>query len=972
MTKSPKLRVLASQPELDPHVDEPGPPGSLPDLRLRRPDDASQTRDTSGRSGEPGGELDRRQLMKLLAAGAGLAGVGSLAGCMERPTERIMPRVEQPPELVPGVPLEYATAMVVDGFATGLAVKTLEARPIKVEGNPEHPASLGATNALHQASVLELYDPNRARSALEGGVPATRDRLLRMIARRAAMPDLWFLMYPQSSPVLVDLMARVRARHPGARFAFYAPLERRQVYEGARRAFGQPLEAQYRFARADVIVSLDADFTAATPNSVRWSRDFASRRRLARPSDDMSRLYVAEPRPSPTGTLADHHLPVRPSQIARLAGGLVRAIQDRPTGLGGREQRWVRSAAEDLLGRRGRGLVIVGDRQGAEVHAAVHAINAAIGAVGSTVEYTEPALIEPLGDGLPELATAIRAGRVQTLVIVEANPIYTAPPEVDFAGLLARVPETWCAAVEPHETARQCRWFLPLAHFMESWGDARAYDGTISLIQPLIRPLHGGLSLLELVATFTGDEHPDAHRMVRERYALADDAGQLGWQQLLQRGFIPNTQEPVVSTTPPRLADVPVVETTGFELAFDVSAAVYDGRFANNAWLQELPKPHEKITWGNAAVISPATAEELRLEHGRVVRIRRGTWDLELPVYIQPGHADRCASVELGYGRTAGGPIANGVGGNAYRLRTLASPGHDRVELVRTGRRGELAVTQQHFDQHGRAIAIAADLAHYRANPELTAALRGPLPTWLPEHFEGVPAWGMSIDTMICTGCSACVIACQAENNIPVVGREGVIRNREMHWLRIDTYREDHGDRVEYVHQPMLCQHCEKAPCEYVCPVYATQHSPDGLNEMVYNRCIGTRFCSNNCPYKVRRFNWFDYTEDTPRTQRLQFNPSVTVRARGVMEKCTYCVQRIRGAEIAARKERREIRPGEVMTACQQACPTGAIQFGLLSHDQTDVVRWRNEARSYAVLHDLGTRPRTMYLAKLRNPRGDR
>ncbi|HSK02654.1 MAG TPA: 4Fe-4S dicluster domain-containing protein [Kofleriaceae bacterium] len=939
-------------------------------------------------------ELDRRELMKLLAAGASLAGVGGLAACMEPPRERIMPRVEQPPELVPGVPVAYATSMVIDGFATGLVALAHEARPTKLEGNPDHPASLGATSAQHQASVLDLYDPRRARGALDAGVPIATESLVRERARRERIPGLWFLLHPQSSPLVEDLIARVRARHPTARFVFDSPVGRREVYEGSRLAFGRPLEPQDRFERADVVVSLDADFLAAMPSSVRWSRDFARRRRLRGAAGGMSRLYVAEPCPTPTGSLADHRLPVRASEIRTLGAALLAAIEGTGGGAGAgaaaaltpAQRGWVDAAAADL--RAGAGLVVVGDRQPREVHALAHLVNAAIGAIDRTVALTRPALIDPLGPGLAELATAMRAGAVQMLVIAEANPLYTAPPELALDAHLPRVPETLCAALDHTETSRRCRWFVPLAHYLESWGDARAHDGTISFIQPLIRPLTGGLSVPELLAAFAGELRPDGHRMLLDRYGAREAAGLLAWQRALRRGFLPDTAfaaEPAaIAITPAdraRLAGgapaAPVLATpavpvapAALELAFEASHAVHDGRFAGNAWLQELPKPLTKLTWGNAAIVSPATARALDVGTGDVVRIALAGRRVDIPVHVLPGHADGCATLELGYGRWAAGPVADGVGANVYRIRPAAPAAFAAGAEVRpTGRRRELAVTQRHFDQHGREIALEATLAHYRAHPDFTEAHRGPLPTLLPRYFTDPPQWGMTIDTMICSGCSACVVACQAENNIPVVGRTGVLDDREMHWLRIDTYREERAGDVRFVHQPMLCQHCEKAPCEYVCPVYATQHSPDGLNEMIYNRCIGTRFCSNNCPYKVRRFNWFDYTEDTPRRQQLQFNPSVTVRARGVMEKCTFCVQRIRGAEIEARKERREIRPGEVVTACQQACPTGAITFGLLHHADTDVVAWRAEPRSYAVLHELGTRPRVIYLAKITNPR---
>ncbi|MCW5808606.1 MAG: 4Fe-4S dicluster domain-containing protein, partial [Deltaproteobacteria bacterium] len=554
------------------------------------------------------------------------------------------------------------------------------------------------------------------------------------------------------------------------------------------------------------------------------------------------------------------------------------------------------------------------------------------------------------------------------LVIAEVNPVYAAP---ELAPALIGVRDTLCLTHEASETSARARWTVALAHPLEAWGDARAYDGTVSLIQPMIRPLHPSVSLAEMLAAFAGEEQPDAHRLLLEQHRVAapDD---LGWRAALRRGFLENTELPAVEVTATE-HDAEPAPASGYDLSFDASP-VYDGRFAGNAWLQELPRPQEKLTWGNAAIASPATARALGADHGDVVRIKRNGAVAELPLFVLPGHADGCVSLELGYGRRAGGPIAEGVGVDVYPLRPYGRGFVTGAVIARTGATAEMAVTQQHFGQDHRDVAPAASLAWYRQHPRFTDHMWGPTATMLPVvEMEPRLQWAMTIDTMLCTGCSSCVIACQAENNIPVVGRRGVVRNRVMHWLRIDTYRaEDEGD-VEVVNQPMLCQHCEKAPCEYVCPVYATQHSPDGLNEMVYNRCIGTRFCSNNCPYKVRRFNWFDFTGGSRGTTlALQHNPTVTVRARGVMEKCTYCVQRIRAAEITARVEHREIRPGEVVTACQQACPTGAIKFGALQHAGTDMVTWREEPRHYAVLHHLGTRPRTVYLAKITNPRPEK
>jgi Fe-S-cluster-containing dehydrogenase component/anaerobic selenocysteine-containing dehydrogenase len=908
----------------------------------------------------PPDELDRRELIKLLAASAALAGA-----CMQKPKERIMPRVEQPPEMTPGVPLDYATSMVIDGYATGLVVRTHEARPTKVEGNPDHPASLGATSALHQASVLGLYDPDRATGATSAGTPIELHTVARMFAARERIPGLWFLLHPQSSPAIEDQIARVRERHPGARFAFYSPLSRRNAHAGAKLAFGRPLEVQYRFDRADIVVALDADPLCTMVNSVRWSRDIATKRRTSSPAQEPSRIYVAEARPTPTGSLADHRLPVRPSEIGALASALVGALQGRRVAtLEGSQRRWIERAARDLGAARGRAIVVVGDRQPPEVHALGHALNDAIGAYGRTAELTRSALIDPLGDGLPELVEALTAGAVKTLVIAEVNALYAAPGALRLGELIARVPEVVYAGFAHDETSRQCKWFIPLLHYMESWGDARAYDGTLSFVQPLIQPMHAGLSLLELLAVFAGELEPDGHAMIVGKYRRGtDDAARATWERDLQRGLLPNTAFPAEHATAAGAREVAAPVASAMEIAVDGSPSVYDGRFAANPWLQELPQPFTKITWGNAALVSPVTARELGVDTHDVVRVELGNESIELPIYVLPGHAEGCATVELGYGR-------NSVGADAYRVLPARSPASAPCLLVPTGTQRHLAITQEHFLRHDREVALDGTLAEYRADPEFTRdAWRDP-PTMLPPVFPDVPKWGMTIDTTICSGCSACVIACQAENNIPVVGADAIRRNREMHWLRIDTYRVERDDGVSVINQPMLCQHCEDAPCEYVCPTYATQHSPDGLNEMTYNRCIGTRFCSNNCPYKVRRFNWFNLTNDTPATRRLQFNPNVTVRARGVMEKCSYCVQRIRGAEIASRRELRDIRPDEVKTACQQACPTGAIQFGRLDHAETTNVQWRREPRHYAVLNELGTRPKTIYLAKIWNPEG--
>ena len=958
-----------------------------------------------GSSADEAEGVSRRDLLKLLGASMALAGV---AGCNPKATEGILPYVEVPRDVTPGIRRFYATSMDLDGFATGLLVESHEGRPTKIEGNPEHPASLGATGVIEQASVLGLYDRERARGLRLRGGPATWEAFLARFGgeRRDRGAGLRFLLYPTSSPLLGDMIGRVLARHPAARFTFHSPtrgVRGDQALDGARLAFGEALLPQRDFSQARVIVSLDADFLAGMPFSLRYSRQFAEARRPASPSAGMCRLYVVESMMSPTGSMADHRLRRRPSEIAATAASLAAAVARLPLGpqalpaevaaaLGpaaatGKDAAVIEAMARDLGRHPGAGLVVAGDHQPPVVHAIAHLLNTAL-RNDAAAWLTRPVLLRA-GDaeqGLEALTAELRAGRVDTLVILEANPSYTAPPDLDFPRWLRAVPESVYVGLHENETAGDCAWFVPGTHYLEAWGDARAYDGTLSMVQPLIQPLFGGRTAAEILAVLAGDPIPDAHRLLRESWARRQGAAgsDAAMDAALKHGLVPGTAAPrVTPTLTPAplaaaiaaLAAAPAAPEGALEVAFAPDPRVYDGRFANNPWLQELPAPITKLTWDNAALLAPATARRLGLENEDLVTLDLGGRDVEAPVLVVPGHAEGAVTLHLGYGRRGAEEIAAGVGFDAYRLRSAAGEAHATGLTIRRieGARHPLAVTQPHRSQEGRPIALSATLDHYRAHPDFTASQRGPLPSLLALPVYKGEQWAMTIDLAICTGCSSCVVACQAENNVLVVGKEEVLNKREMHWLRIDTY-EAEGERAAapaLVHQPMLCQHCEMAPCEYVCPVNATVHSPDGLNEMVYNRCVGTRFCSNNCPYKVRRFNWYDWVERRPDNggiAMLQRNPEVTVRERGVMEKCTFCVQRIRRAEIAARVEGRPIRPGEVRTACQEACPTRAIQFGSLAHRGTEMLAWREEPRVYSVLHELGTRPRVQYLARIDNP----
>jgi molybdopterin-containing oxidoreductase family iron-sulfur binding subunit len=899
---------------------------------------------------------------------------------------------------------------MLDGYATGLLVECHEGRPTKIEGNPEHPASLGGSGVFEQALVLQLYDPDRARGPRRDSDPVdwrtAIDHLAQSRSDRGA--GLRLLLEPTSSPLTHTLVQRVRARHPEMRVTFHAAGASRAALEGARVALGRALQAQYAFEHAQVVLALDADFLGTLPFRLRHARRFAARRR-----GDGVRLYAVETVLSITGTMADERLPRPGRDVASIAaaaavavGGVGEGVARASAALGGTidagAQRWAEAAARDLRRRpRGTTLVIAGDRQPPAVHALAIAMNEALGNIGGArelwrapVTFTAPVIPERV-DGqqdLAALAGEMRAGRVDTLLALGGNPIYDAPADLEWAGAAARVRETIYAGLYENESGQASRWFLPVTHELESWGDGRACDGTLSLAQPLIRPLHDGRSLLELLAAMAGDRQPDGRRLVKDSVAKGAERD---WEAALAAGFVDDTAEPAVAVAVDRsgveraVAGVPALAAAGeLEVGYYLSPTVHDGRFANNAWLQELPSPVGKLTWDNAALMSLATAGALGAGDGDLVEVEAGGRSLRVPALVVPGHADRCVSLWLGYGRHGSERVAAGVGASAYPLRTQAAPWFAPGAAHRVAGHIALAITQAHWamvDRKGdESFALSTTRAELAHVADVTSEHRGDQPSFfngpgrsagmLPPAAGTGPQWAMSIDTSVCIGCNACMVACQAENNVLVVGRAGVLNSREMHWLRIDTYYSGEPEHQRVVHQPMLCQHCEHAPCEYVCPVNATVHSPDGLNEMVYNRCVGTRFCSNNCPYKVRRFNWFDWKDRQPANQglvSLQRNPDVTVRDRGVMEKCSYCVQRIRRAEIAARKQAREIGADEVVTACAQACPTGAIVFGSLHEDDSAVSRLRRDPRMYEALHDLGTRPRTTYLARVDDPNGE-
>lgn len=976
-----------------------------------------------------GGDVSRRNFLQLMGASAALAGL-SLGAC-RRPEKHLVPFSKGVEWSIPGKALFYATSMPARSGAAPLVILTVDGRPVKVEGNPSHPAVEGRSDTWSQSSILDLYDPDRSRFFLEAGKESDeahfQKALDQVLEKAGDGTGLAFVLDRALSPTRERLREEILKKYPKAQWCVYEPAELDLARDAAGTAFGAGLVARPQLEKADIILALDSDFLSATHSTVQAIRQFMSRRNVQGPDSNMNRLYSVEHRYTVTGGMADHRLRVPASQIgafavalaeqvATLTGnaelkGLVEAAGGATTKF---TERWIEEAAADLVQAKGRSLVLVGDHQPVAVQLLGYAINAALGNIGATI--TGRRTEEKPGVTLAALAAAIREKQIQTLFIVGANPVYTAPVDLDWKNLQKTVPTVIRLGLYEDETSELANWHVPLAHYLEYWGDGLASDGSYTAVQPMVLPLYGGWSELDLLARVAGQPKPTGSELVQDTYLqrVGGEGAKLTatWNQFLLQGFAADSASKpealsfnggaareAISKAPKPPA--PAADT--FEVVLVPDSKVDDGRFTNNGWLQELPDPVSKLTWDNAAWISPASAKKLGVKDGDIIAIDVNGRQLSVPVVQVPGTADNSLTIALGYGRWKIGRVGRDTGVNAYTLMTTENPYFSVGATVkRTGKKYPLAITQEHGTLEGRGADLTrqANLTDWQANANngdyfTKMGMDGHRPENISLYtnppLDDVHQWGMTVDLNSCLGCSACMVACQAENNVPIVGKEQVITGREMHWLRSDRYfaSDDAGvEDPEMIMEPMLCQHCENAPCETVCPVNATVHSEDGLNVMAYNRCIGTRYCANNCPYKVRRFNFFDYHQrpldklytwnminekGTPDTLKMRNNPNVTVRMRGVMEKCTFCVQRIQEAKIAAKVRAKDsadvMIPTDAFTAaCAQACPTDAIVFGNIQDPESKVSKVRKSQRAYRLLEYLNTQPRVSYLARIRNP----
>lgn len=1013
--------------------------------------------------------LSRRNFVKIMGASLAFAG---LSGCVIQPAENIVPYVSQPEGLIPGKPLFYATAMSLSGIATGLLAKSNEGRPTKIEGNPDHPGSLGATDILAQASILSMYDPDRSQEVSYRGNPKTWQNFMTEVRatieenRKDGGAGVRFLTETVTSPTLIAQFKQLLTELPNAKIYQYEPINNDNAMSGAKMAFGSPAHAVYKFDQAQRILTLDADIFSNF--NVRYTKDFSKGRAFSEEKKEINRLYSIETTLSLTGAKSDHRLAVKPSQMTEIAKAIAAAM-----GVSGASStytenaQWIQVMANDLLAHKGKSLVVAGDNQPPMVHALANAMNAALGNVGQTVTYTEPLQMNPEMtqlEMLRQLIDEIDSGAVKMLVILGGNPVYNTPADLKLnKERLEKVPLRVHLGKYFDETGELCQWHVSEKHFLEMWSDARAYDGTVSIVQPLISPLYDSKSVHEVVQVFFKENYDKKDLdIVKEFWQTQGITGapktavatasatptpasspaasetpassptstatpessptpaaspesstnatavstnfEDNWRKAVHNGVVPNSAaaaKTVAVNGAFLTQSQPTPAATGdLEISILPDPSIYDGRFANNGWLQELPNRLTKVTWDNVALVSPNTAKRLGINQNKdyndmaggelgttFINTRGGNLfsDLvtlnyqgaeiqDVPMWVSPGQPDDVVTIYMGYGRTRGGRIAAKEDGtprgyNAFAVRRSDAMWWGTGGVAKNGTQTQIASTQIHFNMEGRDLLQVYDVEEFITHPEVHLSHdEYPKSMYEPYKYEG-NKWGMSIDLNSCVGCNACVVACQSENNIPVVGKEQVEKSREMHWMRIDTYfgGDDINNPIGPYSQPVLCQQCEQAPCETVCPVHATVHSAEGLNDMVYNRCVGTRYCANNCPYKVRRFNFLLYQDWNTPQYKLMRNPEVSVRSRGVMEKCTYCTQRISSARIEAEKDGRKIRDGEILTACQSACPADAITFGDLNDETSKVAKLKKDHRNYNLLNELNTQPRTTYLTGLKN-----
>ena len=924
-------------------------------------------------------DLDRRTALKLL----GSSGFALALGACGKPREEIVPYVDMPERVVPGEPLKFATTLSLAGYGRGVLATSIDGRPIKIEGNPRHPASLGATDVFAEAAIMSLYDPDRSKAARHNNDIATWDALASALraqmererSRRGA--GLAMVSGRITSPTMLGQIDALLQQYPQARWYRYEPVSDDFALAGAAQAFGRPLTVTPRLSDAAVLLTLDADPLGAGPAQIVNAHGFAGRRQVdAKP---FLRLYAAEAEWTLTGANADHRMALHPAALRNFALHVEAALRDATAeaDLPAEAAKFAQAVSADLLANRGRALVMVGPRQPADVHALGHWINAQVQA---PVDFTELIDTHPQSHAasLQDLANELQGGRIETLVVLDANPAYDTSATLDIATGISRVPFSVHLGLHDDETAAHCHWHLPLSHALESWSDLRAVDGSASIVQPLIRPLYDSRDAHEFLAMAARQLAPSSYDLVRQTWQVQSGAGdfEAWWRRALHDGVIASSAAAKIATPAPATPNLaPAEAAAGMTLLLGADPSLWDGRFANNAWLQECPKPMTKEVWGNSFALSSADAAQYGVSDGDVIEVAQGKATVRGPVTVRHGQANGVIATSLGYGRNRAGAIGNGIGFDVYPLRSRENSWQsENISVRHTGEHRPVPSTQHQFKLEGEAKDLypaltLAELAEGKRSPDHGSI---DMPTLYPPVPYDNYAWAMVIDTSSCIGCNACVVACQAENNVPVIGPDEVARGRDMHWLRIDTYVVDAKQPPGF--QPVPCMHCEHAPCEPVCPVAASVHDGEGLNVQVYNRCIGTRFCQANCPYKVRRFNWFGYADGQEyadlgaESVKASHNPDVTVRARGVMEKCTYCVQRISRARRQAEKEDRPIAEGEVVTACQSACPTRAISFGDKNNEASRVNTLKDEPHHYALLGHLGTRPRTTYLAHVRNP----